>query len=264
MTNNLPDERSAKVVALLDILGFESQLAARGLDKLIEDYRQLEAVVDSVQGMVCVMPVPNGDGTFSPAVGFLAIDKAYFSDTIIVWADYDAFKLPAFFQTISELICKSIELQLPLPGAIAAGDCLLSSESGTFVGAPVVEAARAEAAQNWIGVGFGKSFADREYGHFADARTIIPYRRHRKRHNKYREMLMEIVLDWPRHWRQTRTEDILLMIEEMNTTPNAMSYYENTKHFAIHSELKQDWFNVELKRLERSRRMSDKIPNSDI
>src|SRR5947209_6990404 len=110
--------RSTKVVALFDVLGFESLLVLRGLDRMLQDYANLTAIVDKIDGCVCIRPVPNGDGTFSSAVGYLVTAQAYFSDTIVLWSDYDTFRLAAFCQICSDLFCESLDLGLPLRGGI--------------------------------------------------------------------------------------------------------------------------------------------------
>jgi hypothetical protein len=41
--------RSTKVVALFDVLGFENLLTLRGLDRMLQDYAKLTAIVDKMR-----------------------------------------------------------------------------------------------------------------------------------------------------------------------------------------------------------------------
>ncbi len=194
--------RSTKVIALFDVLGFENLLVLRGLDRMLQDYGKLTAIVDKMNGCMCIQSIPNGDGTCSPAVGYLATAQAYFSDTILLWSDYDTFRLPAFCQMCSDLFSESLELGLPVRGGIAVGDAHLDANSGVFVGIPLVEAARVESAQLWLGISFGVSFASEPYCRHFDPRTVLAYGAHRKRERKYDGLVPGMVLDWPRRWRE--------------------------------------------------------------
>jgi hypothetical protein len=236
------EPRSTKVVAVFDVLGFESLLRSRGLDRMLQDYAKLTAIVDKMDGCMCIRPIPNGDGTFSPAVGYLATAQAYFSDTILLWSNYDAFKLPAFCQMCSDLFCESLELGLPMRGGIAVGDTHLDADSGVFVGLPLVEAARAESAQLWLGVSLSASFAVEPFNHNFDLRTVLAYRAHRKRGRKYAGLLPGMVLDWPRRWRENRKGDVRSLVTSMDSDPEFHRYYKHTLRFIDYSENHHDWF----------------------
>ena len=234
-------DRSTKVIALLDVLGFESLLIERKLERMLKDYEQLTAIIDKMEGCVCIAPLPNGDGTSCVGVGYLAVDKAFFSDTFLIWSDYDAFKLPAFCQMCSDFFCQSIELGLPIRGGIAVGAAHMDNKTGVFMGLPLVEAARVEAAQDWLGISFGASFSNDPYNHFADVRTLLPCKFHHKQQPKYSGLLPGMVLDWPRHWRETRKTDVRSVLRAMNTNASFSHYYENTLRFVDFSESKHDW-----------------------
>ncbi len=235
------DDRSTKVIALLDVLGFESLLRERGLERMLADYKKLIAIVEGMDGCMCLAPIPNGDGTASVGAGYLALDKTFFSDTFLIWSDYDAFKLPAFCQMCSDFFCQSMELGLPIRGGIAVGTAHMDSKTGIFMGLPLVEAARAETAQDWLGISFGASFACEPYNRFTDVRTVLPCKFHHKREPKYDGLLPGIVLDWPRHWRQSRKTDVRPVVRAMNLSPSVSRYYENALRFVEFSEGKHDW-----------------------
>lgn len=235
------DDRSPKVIALLDVLGFESLLRGRGLEKMLADYAKLTAIVEKMEGCLCIAPLPNRDGTSNVGVGYLALERAFFSDTFLIWSDYDEFKLPAFCQMCSDFFCQSIELRLPIRGGIAVGDAHMDSKTGVFMGIPLVEAARVESAQRWLGISFGASFAKEPYNHFADVRTLLPYRAHHKSEPKYDGLLPGMVLDWPRHWRESRKNDVRPALKSMDTDASFSPYYVNTLSFVDFSESKHDW-----------------------
>ena len=105
-------------------------------------------------GGVDVVPTPDGH----VAVGWLVLGNTYFSDSILFWTNYSEMSLPGFTHLISETICYGIEHKLPLRGTISVGDAILDRDSGKYLGEPIIEAARTERLQKWIGVSFGSSF----------------------------------------------------------------------------------------------------------
>lgn len=232
--------RSIKIIALLDVLGFENRLRSRGLDSLLVDYGKLTAIVDRMDGCLCVGSVPSEDGTRSPAVGYLATEQAYFSDTILLWCDYDVFRLPAFCQMCSDLFAECLELGLPVRGGIGVGEAHMDKDSGVFVGQPLVEAARVEAAQMWLGVSFGPSFASEPYSSCFDPRTVLAYAAHRKPGTEAR--VPGMVLDWPRRWRESRHRDVRAILSAMDCDPAFHPYYDHTLRFVDFSERNHDWF----------------------
>jgi hypothetical protein len=94
---------------------------------------------------------------------FEAIDKTYlahgnievfsFSDTfIILTKDLDISSYPWFLLQCRELINRSIEIQLPLRGAISVGTIFESRDPLIFLGSPFVEAYEYAEDQDWIGL----------------------------------------------------------------------------------------------------------------
>jgi hypothetical protein len=57
----------------------------------------------------------------------------------------------------ADMVCEALKMGLPLRGALAVGKAVMHSRTGTFVGAPVVEAAKLEQSQDWLGVSLGPS-----------------------------------------------------------------------------------------------------------
>jgi hypothetical protein len=81
---------------------------------------------------------------------------------------------------VADAICFGLETELPLRGAIAVGEALLDSTSGMFLGEPLVEVARTEREQQWIGVSFGPSFSKPGFSEGFHLNTVLPYKSHYK------------------------------------------------------------------------------------
>jgi hypothetical protein len=228
------------MLALFDVLGFENRLHTMGLDSLKASYDLLIAYVRSMDGCLCTRSVPNGDGTFSPAVGYLKVEQAYFSDTLLVWSNYDVFRFPAFCQMCCGLMCESLRIGLPLRGVLSVGDAILDISSGVYIGLPIIEAARLESQQRWLGVSFGDSFTHEPYNQGYDLRTVMDYSTHWKDEEKRKEG--SPVLDWPRHWRQEKFGDAVAVVSALDKDPRFHPYYAATLDFIAHSERQHDWF----------------------
>lgn len=229
-------EPELKVLCLLDVLGFESLFKAIGLEAMKERYTKLTEYVREQTGGIDLVPTPDGH----VAVGWLVIGNEYFSDTLLFWTKYSKISLPSFTQLIAETICWGLEHQLPLRGTIAVGEAILDSESHTYLGQPIIEAARTEGAQEWIGVSFGPSFLVPEFNNGFYLHTILPYKSHYK--DKTSAYASGITVDWPRKWRETRTTDLPTLVSTMDTDTRFSEYYKKTLDFIAFSESNHDWF----------------------
>ena len=225
-----------KLLCLLDVLGFENLLSREGLDNIKQKYEKLIGHVKEPRNGIDIAPTANGH----VAVGWLIIGSDYFSDTVLFWTDFNEISLPSFTHQISEAICFSIEIKLPLRGTLSVGDLVLDSETRTYLGNPLVEAARTERNQQWIGVSFGTSFTtlDRKIGFHLD--TVLPYKSHYKDRNMASATGM--VVDWPRKWRETRKTDINKHIMELDVDPAYSEYYQRTRAFIDFSERNHEWY----------------------
>jgi hypothetical protein len=225
-----------QLVCLLDVLGFESRLIALGLAAIEEKYRKLVAYVREQKGGIDIVPGPDGH----VAVGWLVIGNAYFSDSLLFWTHYSKMALPSFTHCIAEAICFGLETELPLRGAIAVGEAILDEGSGVFLGYPLVEVARTERTQQWIGASFGPSFSEPGFNDGFHLHTILPYKSHYKDSaNKY---ATGMTVDWPRRWRESRKTDPRPVIQSLNRDPAFSVYYDRAEAFAAFSEENHDWF----------------------
>jgi len=227
---------SFQLVCLLDVLGFESLLNDLGLAAMEGKYRELVAWVREQKGGLDIVPTPDGH----VAVGWLEIGNAYFSDSLLFWTQYSKMALPSFTHAIAEAICFGLEAGLPLRGAIAVGEATLDSASGVFLGKPLVEVARTEKAQKWIGASFGPSFSEPRFNNGFHLHTILPYK------SQYKDLTSPfatgITVDWPRRWRETRKSDPRIILRKLDRDPTFSEYYTKSEGFTRFSEENHDWF----------------------
>lgn len=232
--------RSTKVLALFDILGSQKRMETLHLDGVLDQYEKLAAFVDGMTGSLVIQSVPDGEGGFCPAVGYLEVEQTYFSDTFVVWADHEPLRLSAFFEMCSQLMCYCVDFGIPLRGGIGVGDAHMDKEKNIFLGPALIDAYLAEAAGQWVGVSIGKTFSAEEYRGPFDPRTLLPYRSHQNPSKAYK--LDGLVLDWPRLWRSQRDANLSTALRQMNTDPAFCLYYDNAIAFARHSAENHDWW----------------------
>lgn len=225
-----------QIVCLLDVLGFEGLLARLGLAGLQQKYMVLVDYVKRQTGGIDVVPTPEGH----VAIGWLVLGNAYFSDSLLFWTNYSKIALPSFTHLVAEAICFGIETELPLRGAIAVGEAILDNGAGTFLGTPLVEVARVELAQQWIGASFGPSFAKPGFNNGFYLNTVLPYKSHYK--DPASECATGMTVDWPRRWRDSRKSDPRPVLNQLNRDPKFSAYYQCTARFIDFSERNHDWF----------------------
>lgn len=118
----------------------------------------------------------------------------------------------------------------------------------------IVEAARLEKAQKWIGVSFWLSALWIEFQKELDPNLIMQhYDRHFKPRSEH--MISHLVLDWPRRWREKFQGSAIDKLNELNKKKDYEHYYTNTIHFVKHSEINADWhkkYTQDLKRETKS------------
>ena len=234
-------DESLIILAMLDVLGFEGIFIRRGgLAPMHDVYRQLIEFVQKQTGGLNIVPVPNEDGTATPAVGWLTIEQAYFSDTVLFWSTYHPFHLSAFGSLVAEAICVSIELGLPVRGALSVGQAVMDKSAGIYLGMPIIEAARAEKSQTWIGASFAPSLCKPPYCKGLMLNTVLPYKSHVKSGSE--RHVPGLVVDWPRQWRQTRSTEAKAAIDALDVDAKYAPCYETTRRFIEFSAENHDWF----------------------
>ncbi|PYP85862.1 MAG: hypothetical protein DMF61_14980 [Blastocatellia bacterium AA13] len=127
-----------------------------------------------------------------------------------------------------------------MPG-LQAGEqwCLSLVTSTSNKTTPLVEAARAEKAQQWVGLAFGRSFDNRRDVPFS-ADLVRPYTKHRK--SGYESLLPGIVLDWPRTWRKEYKTSAVPTLERLSNSGKVHEYYKCAIEFVRESDRNSDWW----------------------
>lgn len=256
-------------ICFLDILGFSDKISQDGgLEKIKSKYIQLTETIRSINDRykeVISKGFLEGSYWSNDGIGlFYKTNVIYGSDSIIIWSDrtWDNFKkvtdvekihpssmwesfpkaCDPFLQICNEIICKSIELDLPLRGALSLGDAYFDFEKYIFIGKPIVEAATLEKIQDFIGASFCISFENQ----IIPKRFSLGFDNYIKRMYKGKELIPacytnQNVIDWPRHWRNTRTENLVLAIEKIDFG-NRDDIKQNTLRFITKSEQNNDNF----------------------
>lgn len=228
---------TAQVLCLLDVLGFESLLDRIGLAGIHSKYRLLIEHVAKQRGGVDIVPLPDG----GVAMGNREVGNAYFSDSLIFWTPYaGSIGMFSFTQMISEMICLGLEIALPLRGAIAVGEAVLDSKDGVFLGKPLVEVARTERLQEWVGVSFGPSISETPYKCDFYLNTVLPFKSHYK--DRASRLATGITVDWPRYWRESRGSEPDATLRALDVDRSFSIYYETSLRFIEFSRINHDWF----------------------
>ncbi|CAJ3681743.1 hypothetical protein [Burkholderia pseudomallei] len=260
-------------LCFFDVLGFETRFSDLGLDGMLRKY---VALVDLVDARNEHMGRLFGEMGFKESAYWLSdgdafvvsrLHGAYASDSLLVWThtDFPEARHPAavdlapaererrasepaegwlyhpipcdnLLDICNEMICHSLEIGLPLRGALALGEAVLHIECGVYLGQPLIDAARMEHSQRIIGASFTRSFMKQ----IVPPRYLAPFDKHLK--NARDDLFQGSVLDWPRHWRATRKADLRAIIRSLNTLPAAADIYDNTLCLIDVSEASAEMF----------------------
>jgi len=224
------------LICLLDVLGFENLFNQYGLEAIEAKYKELLAVAEQQNIGFAILQGPGGH----PIVGSPDIKSAYFSDTIIFWCKYDVFRMEVLFNCMKEVICKSIEIGLPLRGSASVGQLKIEKEQNIFLGQPIISAARAESVQKWIGITLSKTFDKQPYCDGFKADCLLQYDKHLE--YGWQDKVIPLAIDFPRHWRIKRKTSLTEAIQKLNKDEKYSEYYNNTIDFVKYSEENHDWW----------------------
>jgi hypothetical protein len=241
------------LICLLDVLGFESLFNEHGLEIIESKYRDLIATVEEQNIDMALLIGPGGH----PMIGSPNIQSAYFSDTIIFWCKYDIFRMEVMLNCIKEVICKSIEIGLPLRGSVSIGHAKLEKNQSIFLRKPIISAARAVEFQKSIGITLSKDFDKVPYCQGFKADCILQYDNYLK--ENWKERVIPLVVDFPRHWRLRRNHSLKDAIKKLDKDEKHTEYYRNTIDFVTYSEDNHDWwlkhpgYIAELRKIKKDR-----------
>lgn len=240
MDNN--NKYSEYLIGFFDVLGFETLLEKLKLGGILEKYQQLIDIINKNNENHNRLKSLNMHGAFWVQDGIFELYEirgAYASDSIIIWANrklgggvrfadgsfgHPNISSDNFLQICNELICSSIEIGLPLRGAVAMGEAFIDEENRIFLGSPFVDVARLEKRQIFIGASPCESFRNQTL----NPMYLLPFKRHLKQlKENEKELTFGAVLDWPRHWRDSRKSDPSELIILLNTDKKFDKYYAN-------------------------------------
>ncbi|MGZ5435670.1 MAG: hypothetical protein ACXWID_09405 [Pyrinomonadaceae bacterium] len=233
--------RAVMVLALFDVLGFSERVRRIGLDAIYRHYDELINLVRAkAGGKVVISALPTGDGGMVPVSGWLLIEHTYFSDTILLWCPYHPAMSIPFFDVCLDFVCEALARELPIRGCISFGEAIMDRKLGVFLGNPIVEAARGEAAQSWLGVSFGPSLDTPEFSYLGDLRMVLPFDQQIKQDKG--DLVTPLALDWPRRWRDKFQTDPISQLNSLDVDLRFSAYYETARHFCAFSAANPEWW----------------------
>lgn len=244
-------EKKVWMVGFFDVLGFSARVEKDGVDKVYDDYcKLLENVLNKpgieTAGMIAETFM---GGTLFSMGGKVDVSYAYFSDTILLWLPFEPPYPKLFLQRCADLMCEALLMGIPLRGAIAVGEGYMHKQTGIYLGQPIVDGARLEAAQEQIGVGMATSVVNSLLIPSADPTQFIEYDIPIKKHLK--ESWPPIALDWPRRWRDCNHGNLIQYLEKLRPDEElASTKYNNTIEFVKWSEAHNDWYECPEKRVD--------------
>ena len=221
-------------IAFFDVLGTEERSFSRPLSMLVRAAKLLARIARRDRGRFVIDAVSGAqqqeDGTVVSPTSLYTFDPEfdYRSDSIIIWSIFDRARIFHFCDACADFFCDVLEQRIPLRGGIAVGVGYMDKNSGIYVGRPLAEAVRVEAAQAWIGVSFGPSFTNEPHRRSLLPEHVLEFTAHRKSGHPW---IPGQVLDWPRRWRSRYGTSPAEAIRDMNTDARYSAYYEMTLKF---------------------------------
>jgi hypothetical protein len=162
--------------AMLDVLGMGERLRTRTAADLRDNV--IGAVVSAATLAGVVVNVDRERMRRGEKSKRGSLEWACFSDTIVLWLrtidEPPAQTVESMIYTCQLLIACGMWLDLPLRGAIAYGECSVSTDPIFYVGRPIIEAHEAEAAQEWAGAILCQSAVD-AHGKFTNGTRVVEY-----------------------------------------------------------------------------------------
>lgn len=231
-------EISRFAFAMFDVLGFSRWVNSTSLQAVLDSYHSLiERAVTKPNEKGGLGAVQTAEGALFAVTG--PPSYAYFSDTILLWCPLVPPLVGDFVERCSDLVCEALAMGIPLRGALTLGDAVLDTKSNYFIGQPIIEAAKLEKGQNWIGLTLGNSAVWSPFLAQQHGTTIIEYAPPMK--DRLQQFASPIVVDWPRRWRDIHGECPSAILRELNKVPEYSPYWDESIKFAEFSLQNHDW-----------------------
>jgi len=231
------------LIAFLDVLGFSALLERIGLNALLESYERLLAVAlaphsESHSWSAAHVFVQN---ELVPALMWLPIQTAYFSDSLLLWVPYHPSHTEEFLRRCSAVFCASLAEGLPIRGAVSIGRAVLDKERGIYLGPALVEAVHLEENSNWVGVCLAASWKSESPSIPVPPDCVLIYEPPLKPGGDVHSS--GLVLDWPRVWRWSRQDSAIPFLAELrrpDLPEELKALYDAASSFWVHSERNKD------------------------
>jgi hypothetical protein len=230
---------SRHLLALFDVLGFSQRVKRDGILKVLATYRDLidTAVLEPARRCLGTVNTPEGRVM---SLFVLPVRYAYFSDTILLWVPLEQVFAAAFVTRCADLMCLALRKGVPLRGALSLGEAVMHKATNTYLGEPLIEAAKLEKGQNWVGLTLANSATWPPFVSELEGQSIIEFTAPMKK--GYEDFASPIVIDWPRIWRDSQQDSSEDYLKQINTDDKFSCYYENALAFVQYSKESHDWF----------------------
>ena len=177
----LPNNVSKKeiIMAFFDIMGSSQRIASGQLEAVYNFYdymAKLCAKEDVPLATRAILPEEKG----TEIVCLYPMKHAFFSDTFILWVEDDSFFEPrfgGFYEWCIRIFIEATKRGIPLRGAISRGQAIMDDENKIYLGEPLVEAAKLESMQSWLGITLGLSCRMVQP---SEVFCLLPYHKHLK------------------------------------------------------------------------------------
>ena len=160
MPGRLEELKFEGAIAVLDILGFKYRMAEMDIETLRDEVVGNMIISSSIAKEIIEHDLSNFERYSKAVIRHIPINYLYFADSVIFYLPRVKKSLFDTPQDILEsmiylcclIVARSIWLSIPLRGAIAYGECLISHDPLYFIGKPFIEANELEKKQQWAGV----------------------------------------------------------------------------------------------------------------
>lgn len=232
------------LLAVFDILGFSERVRDHNssLSDIRDTYNLLRERTVKRNDLFSfdLMPFDETHETQVPAILRIEVESVVFSDSVFAWVPLKRGFANPFIKWCCDFVCEGLAMELPIRGAIAAGNAILDRESDTYIGKPILEAHELEANQDWLGLAFHHQATWPPLIADITPKLLMEYQIPVKKGETTR-----ICPDWPRVWRdyhgECSSKKLRSLAEEQ--PEKFKPYYLNAAAFAEHSEKNANWFN---------------------
>jgi hypothetical protein len=221
------------LLTVFDILGFSAWLERVGLVEVESTYERLIAETVKRDSMRSSSLVRLNATEVASIYGRVPIGHAHFSDTIILWVPLVQHFIGPFMARCADLLCEALQMGVPLRGALAVGKAVLHERSSTFVGTPLVEAAKLEQAQDWVGASIGPSMLAADVVRELDPNLVLPFDVPFKKGRS--GVTSGFALDWPRRYADRFGKSPIEALKALDRSPEHHVYYANAIRYIEYS-----------------------------